>query len=152
MSLFNTEELKELQEVVRKSTDSNRDKFLNVLSDVLDSINNYTLCLWDFEWDYGRQGVVSGRIKASKEHVKNIIGKTIHFGEILGKHSEVVNTIDEEDLTLVSDDPFTVDEAEVSGYDPFAYWTCTQCGYEIDADTGKCSEGCTLEEEKEEDK
>lgn len=38
---------------------------------------------------------------------KYIIGRTIYFGDIAGKHSEVFNTIDEEDMKII-DDPKAV--------------------------------------------
>ena len=34
---------------------------------------------------------------------KFILGKTIYFGEIAGKHSEVYNTLDENDIEVISD-------------------------------------------------
>ena len=34
---------------------------------------------------------------------KFMLGKTIYFGEIAGKHSEVYNTLDEDDIKIVED-------------------------------------------------
>ena len=34
---------------------------------------------------------------------KYILGRTINFGEIAGKHSEVYNSLDENDITIIED-------------------------------------------------
>jgi predicted RNA-binding protein len=44
--------------------------------------------------------------------VKNCIGKTVCFGEILGKHSEVVGKLEEEDLTVLTDDQHAIEIIE----------------------------------------
>lgn len=81
--------------------------------------------VYKFYWDYGRNGEVSGIFVAEDYKIKEIIGKEIYFGEILGKHSEVSNTIDEEDITLISQDPEFVRVFEESGgsvgYNPLEY-------------------------------
>ncbi len=49
----------------------------------------------------------------------------VRFGEVLGKHSEISETITAQDITLVTDDPAAVEifkKYEMwCGYDPFAY-------------------------------
>ena len=50
---------------------------------------------------------------------KYILGKTIYFGEIAGKHSDVYNTLDENDIEIIDDkkviDKFLIDNP--SGHD-----------------------------------
>ena len=41
--------------------------------------------LYEFYWDFGRMGEVTGMIIAEEEDVASAIGKQIYFGEILGK-------------------------------------------------------------------
>lgn len=81
--------------------------------------------VYKFYWDYSRNGEVSGIFVAEDYKIKEIIGKEIYFGEILGKHSEVSNTIDEEDITLISQDPEFVRIFEENngsvGYNPLEY-------------------------------
>jgi len=43
--------------------------------------------IYEFYWDLGRMGEVSGMFIADKDDIKKIIGTEIYFGEILGKHS-----------------------------------------------------------------
>lgn len=84
--------------------------------------------IYEFHWDCGRMGDLDGIFIASKSDVYKAIGKGIYFGEVLGKHSEIFGTLDEEDLTLKSDDPSFVEkvietfgEGTMSGYNPLEY-------------------------------
>ena len=76
----------------------------------------------------GRMGVVEGLFVANKEDVENAIGSEVHFGEVLGKHSDVYGTLDEEDLVLKSDDQAFIRQfvdimgiGAISGYNPLDY-------------------------------
>ena len=60
--------------------------------------------LYKFYWDCGRMGHLSGIFVADDEAVKEVIGKEIYFGEVLGKHSEIFGYLDEKDLTVLTDD------------------------------------------------
>jgi hypothetical protein len=40
---------------------------------------------------------------------KHILGKTIYFGEIAGKHSDVRNTLDENDIEIIDDPKIILD-------------------------------------------
>jgi hypothetical protein len=84
--------------------------------------------IYKFYWDYGRQGEVKGIFIATKEEVANIIGKEVYFGEILGKHSEIYNTVDEEDIELITDDQAIIEVIEKigilpTGYNPVDYYS-----------------------------
>lgn len=85
--------------------------------------------IYEFVWNYRRMGKLSGMFIADSEDVKNIIGKTVHFGEVLGKHSEIYVDMDEKDITLKTDDQDFIYEFEAlmgegfsTGYNPFDYW------------------------------
>ena len=75
--------------------------------------------------DFGRMGEVEGIFVAESEAVKNIIGKYIYFGEILGKHSEVKGTPEEDEIELITEDQTAVEVIEKhgleTGYNPFDY-------------------------------
>lgn len=94
------------------------------------------VCLWKFYWNCGRQGNVEGFFKATKEEIDSAIGMEVYFGEILGKHSEVFGMIEDDEITLESDDPLVVKNAVESGYNPLNYlrYECPVCGdsYSID--------------------
>lgn len=86
-----------------------------------------TKFLYDFHWNRGRMGDVTGRFLATPEEVNVCIGKEINFGEILGKHSDVGGILEEKDIKLVTSDLTFISMAETlgidlsSGYNPLDY-------------------------------
>jgi hypothetical protein len=82
--------------------------------------------IYKFYVDYGRHGDLSGVFVAEQEDVKNLIGKEIYFGEVLGKHSEVILKLKEEHLTEVTTDEKFIELFEKydlsNGYNPFDYY------------------------------
>ena len=85
------------------------------------------LKLYRFCWPQRRGGDVEGLFVEDSNVVENAIGSNVYFGEICGKHSDVYGTLDEEDLTVVSEDQekisWLVDilGRSISGYNPFDY-------------------------------
>jgi hypothetical protein len=83
--------------------------------------------LFRFRWDCGRQGYVEGIFTAEKKDVEAAIGKHVSFGEILGKHSDIYGTIEEGEITLLTDDePFVTKFDELNletGYNPLNFIT-----------------------------
>ena len=85
------------------------------------------LKLYRFCWPQCRGGDVEGLFVEDSDVVENAIGSDVYFGEICGKHSDVYGTLDEEDLTVVSEDQekisWLVDilGRSISGYNPFDY-------------------------------
>ena len=84
--------------------------------------------LYKFFWDCGRQGELEGLFIAEEQEVKNAIGKTAYFGEVLGKHSDVYGTIDDGEIEEVNvlqstiDDLLNVLSSEtISGFNPLEY-------------------------------
>ena len=76
--------------------------------------------LWKFQWD-SCYAFVGGLFVATDEEVKDLIGKEIYFGEYEGKHSELFGTIDEEDITLVSENPVVVEAVGDFGLNPLEF-------------------------------
>jgi len=58
------------------------------------NINN-EIKFYSFEFDYGRGYQGAGLFSATPNIISGLIGKEIHFGEISGKHSEVIVKIEE---------------------------------------------------------
>lgn len=50
------------------------------------------------------RGTIESLFVADPEAVKAAIGKTIYFGECLGKHSEVCGELEESELTAITTD------------------------------------------------
>ena len=121
--MFEIKELEFLKKVL-KDTESQDESTLYLIikiDNIIKSANEYKECLWSFYWDCGRQGDVEGLFKATREEVENAIGKDVYFGEILGKHSEIYGTLEEDDIELISDNPIEVMNAVESGYNPLEY-------------------------------
>lgn len=81
--------------------------------------------IYRFHWCCGRQGDLHGLFLADSDVIEQSIGKHVYFGDVLGKHSEVEDTLDSGDVSLVSDDPNDVavfDRLKLStGFNPLSY-------------------------------
>ena len=49
-------------------------------------------------------GDLHGVFVCDHELMENAIGKEVYFGEVLGKHSEVVGDLSESTITMLTDD------------------------------------------------
>lgn len=103
--------------------------------------------LYRFTFDCGRQGTLEGVFFADPDKVARAIGRGVHFGEALGKHSEIYGTLDAEEVTLldVGEDLAVLRRHAgliTSGYDPLEYVKCRECGgadpSTLDDETGLC--------------
>lgn len=84
--------------------------------------------VYKLRFDCGKMGELTGLFVASDADVANAIGKTVYFGEVLGKHSEIFGPLEEGDVTLICDD---LDDPDVvamiekydleTGYNPLKY-------------------------------
>ena len=84
--------------------------------------------LYKFEWDCGRQGSIDGLFISEEHEVKDIIGKYIYFGEVLGRYSEVDGEIEEDDIIEIKVSQSVIDElgcifkdGNIIGYNPLEY-------------------------------
>lgn len=79
--------------------------------------------LFKMNFDCGRMGSLQGVFVATQEQIECLIRKEIqvYFGEVLGKHSEILGPIEKGDITMISDNPDVVNAGVDSGYDPFEY-------------------------------
>ena len=85
--------------------------------------------IYEFHWDCGRQGDLTGIFVAESGDVEKIIGKEIYFGEVLGKHSEVYGILEPDELRVKTEDQAFLAEFErifgenySSGFNPLAYY------------------------------
>jgi len=86
------------------------------------------LKLYQFFWDCGRMGDLDGLFVAKDIEVQSALGKSVCFGEVLGKHSEVSGTLDDADITVVSEDQEKIEwlvsvigSPNISGFNPLDY-------------------------------
>jgi len=101
--------------------------------------------LYKWSCDYGRMGCVEGLFAATQEQVDNLSGKTVYFGEILGKHSEVKITFEKGDIKKVHDGvPDWIRGLLPIGYDPVNTYEpcCDECGCYLEEECDCCEEGC----------
>lgn len=84
--------------------------------------------LYRFHWEIRRMGDVDGVFVATEKEIKETIGKTIYFGEVLGKHSEIYGELEEKDLEVLSEDQEFIEKLievfkshTINGYNPLCY-------------------------------
>lgn len=87
--------------------------------------------LYRYYLDCGRMGSLGGLFVADDELVKKCIGIEVYFGEVLGKHSDVAAVLQDDQLSVLTDDQDFIDKAVEyglvpTGYDPIRamidYW------------------------------
>ena len=59
------------------------------------------LNLYKFDYYCGRMGDLEGLFFAKEKSIESLIGQYIHFGEVLGKHSDISVTIEEKHLSKI---------------------------------------------------
>ena len=76
------------------------------------------LKLYEFFADFGRMGELEGLFIEHDHIVDSKIGKTVFFGEVLGKHSEIILDLKRENFSVKSDNQdFVKEMVQVLGYD-----------------------------------
>lgn len=63
-------------------------------------------------------GSLSGIFVAEPSEIEKIMGREVYFGEVLGKHSDISCSIDDENLKMVCDDPVFNEQAIKFGLVP----------------------------------
>jgi hypothetical protein len=71
---------------------------------------------------FGRMGSLDGVFVATDKEVAEAMGKTVHMGEVLGKHSDINAHITPETITRITEDPqfvkFFFDHIGEVGHNP----------------------------------
>lgn len=93
------------------------------------------MILYEFALDCGRMGDLEGLFIADPKCLDPLFGKEIYFGEVLGKHSEVYETLTRGHVIVKSSDAEFVTKmadvlkldisdgwATVSGFNPLDYY------------------------------
>lgn len=86
------------------------------------------LKLFKFEVDWGRGFDVESVFISTKRKVNNLLDKTIYFGEICGKHSEIEHTIEKGDINELKVADTTITDLTkifgetISGNNPIQYY------------------------------
>lgn len=96
--------------------------------------------IYRFYVDMHRMGEIESVFIADEKKVNALIGKEIEFGEILGKHSDIILELKKEHLKIVTDDQEKIKIVESlnilpTGYCPFFYYTCVDCGEPLDPES-----------------
>lgn len=86
--------------------------------------------LYQFSVDFGRMGDLDGVFIAEKEKVAELVAANpeLYFGEVLGKHSEVILDLEEKHIELLTDDPEVIEVllrvigTDIAGFNPIDYW------------------------------
>jgi hypothetical protein len=86
------------------------------------------LILVAYEKGFGRMGTLEGLFITTAAELEECYGKRAYFGEVLGKHSEIISTLAPEMFTVMSNDPVLVGKLDalvygktVSGFNPLHY-------------------------------
>lgn len=78
-----------------------------------------------FYQDFGRMGSLSGLFIEDSDRLSKSAGKTVEFGEALGKHSDVSCRLGADNLTVLSDDQELIAKLDSlhinTGYNPIDY-------------------------------
>jgi hypothetical protein len=84
--------------------------------------------LYKFSYDCGRMGSLDGLFVAESDDLVAAYGHQVHFGEVLGKHSDVSVRLDESQFTAISIDPEKITwlldiigTDTISGFNPLSY-------------------------------
>lgn len=91
------------------------------------STDNSKLFLYRYRW-IRRDGIIEGLFITDKKSLIEGIEETVHFGEVLGKYSDVSGEFKFEHLELISDDQDYIQKTleifktkTLSGYNPLQY-------------------------------
>ena len=109
--------------------------------------SNVVRYLYSCSLNYGRMGKLDGLFVATEQQVVSLVGKTINFGEVLGKHSNIKWTFEEGEIVKLDVSQTTVEELvsvlkkdTISGINPIYYLDgvelgrCGYCDYVTDID------------------
>lgn len=81
--------------------------------------------MWKFRYDTNRMDHLDGIFVATREELEELVGDTLYFGEVLGKHSGVQVEFSMDYVTKVTDDSDFAEKFEqygcTSGFNPLDY-------------------------------
>lgn len=78
-----------------------------------------------FHAGFGRMGSLEGLFVSTEEDFNKLLGKRIHFGEVLGKHSDISLRMDAGNFSVLTEDQDFIKKFEefglATGTNPFHY-------------------------------
>ena len=81
--------------------------------------------LYKMHIDCGRMGDLYATFVSTPEVIQSLIGTKVYFGEVLGKHSEVIVTMKPEHFKILTQDQDFIDKFQEygleAGHVPFYY-------------------------------
>ena len=81
--------------------------------------------LYRFHADFGRMGDLTGIFVEDEEKIAKLTGTRVHFGEVLGKHSDIALVIKADHFEALTDDQTFIEKFEglrcQSGTNPLRY-------------------------------
>ena len=92
--------------------------------------DNLKLSVFKLYIDCGRNGELEGVFVAPQEYVDILVDEEIevYWGEVLGKHSEVYGSIEDDEIEFITNEEVAVSVIDnyglASGFNPFEY-TCS---------------------------
>lgn len=101
---------------------------LDALNDIIENApdENDNPVIYRYYQDFGRMGELEGVFVARPSDIRKVTGHTAHFGEVLGKHSDVSSSDWDAYLEVLNDEPDFVEKAIACGlvgigYNPLDY-------------------------------
>jgi len=86
--------------------------------------NTKALLLVEYFVECGRMGDLNGLFVCTEEEMQQAIGKTVEWGEVLGKHSDIYHVLKPEHFTIKSNDQEFISKLvdllgySISGFNP----------------------------------
>lgn len=65
-----------------------------------------------FHWDCGSHGEVAGVFVCDRDVLESSYGRFLNFGNVLGTGADISGVLEEEDITVISDDARTVSRVQ----------------------------------------
>lgn len=104
--------------------------------------------LYKMEIDLDRRGILEGLFIAEMAEIDYLIENKIivQFGEVLGKHSDIRGSLDQQDIQIITQDIVIInffEENKLScGYNPLDYIFCKCCTRNISVFSLQCCDEC----------
>jgi hypothetical protein len=74
--------------------------------------------LYRYRENFGRMGTLVRIFLATDDEISDTLYKDIYFGEVLGKHSEIIGVLNEQTLELLTDDQEFIEKSLKIGLIP----------------------------------
>lgn len=90
-----------------------------------------------YERNHGRMGSIEALFVTTEARLKAAMGYKVELGEVLGKHSEIMATMCEDNTTVMSDDQDKIDWLQSLGILPVG-WDLVEMVETLREERGEC--------------